>query len=64
MAALVFDRHVTLATLADNRLNDYCRDEFAEDAAAMAEAITAAHAFYEQGLQEITPQNLVVFVIS
>ena len=63
-AAFVFDRHVTLPTLADNKLNDYCRDEFAEDAPAMAEAITAAHAFYEQGLQEITPENLVVFVIS
>jgi hypothetical protein len=63
-AAFVFDKHVALPTLADNKLNDYCRDEFAEDAAAMAEAITAAHSFYERGLKEITPENLVVFVIS
>jgi hypothetical protein len=63
-AAFVFDTPMTLPDLPANELDAYCRGEYEQDGPAMAEAITAAHAFYAQGLMEITPENLVAFVIS
>jgi hypothetical protein len=63
-AAFVFDRVVALPDLPKERLLKYCQDECGEDEAAeMAEAVTAAHAFFERGFGEITPQQVVVFII-
>jgi hypothetical protein len=63
-AAFVFDRPLAFPGLPASALEAYCREEYGEDGPGMAQAITAAHAFYAQGMKEITPENLVVFVIS
>jgi hypothetical protein len=62
-AAFVFDRPVALPDLQQSQLEAFCRDEYGDDAPGMAAAITAAHAFYRRGLEEINAENLVVFVI-
>ena len=62
-AAFVFDSSLSLPDLPANELDDCCAEEYGHDATAMVEAINAAHAFFAQGLNEITPENLVVFVI-
>jgi hypothetical protein len=62
-AAFVFDTSRSLPDLPEEKLNAFCRAEYDHDAPGMIEAIKAAHAFYARGLTEITPENLVVFVI-
>lgn len=61
--AFVFDSARPLPELAEQKLQEFCRSEFEEEADEMVEAIRAAHAFYERGFGEITPENLVVFII-
>ncbi len=63
-AAFLFDAPVSLPDLPAERLLAFCRKEYGGDAAEMIEALTAAHLFYQRGLAEITPEHLVVFVIS
>ena len=63
-AASLFDAPVSLPDLPAERLLAFCREEYGVDAAEMIEALTAAHLFYQRGLAEITPEHLVVFVIS
>jgi hypothetical protein len=63
-AAFVFDAPVSLPAMAGEPLLEFCREEYGADAQGMAEAITAADEFYRRGLAEITPEHLVVFVIS
>jgi hypothetical protein len=62
-AAFVFDRSVSLPDLPATELATCCTEEYGHDGPAMVEAINAAHTFFAQGLTEITPENLVVFVI-
>lgn len=59
----MFDSACTLPDLSEEKLHAFCRTEYGEDAPGMIEAIRAAHSFYVRGLEEITPENLVVFVI-
>jgi hypothetical protein len=59
-AAFVFDAVPPLPDLPADQLSSCCAEEYGEDAPAMVEAITAAHAFFARGLAEITPENLVV----
>jgi len=63
-SAFVFETRMALPDLPGNQLEVYCRQEFAEDGPGVGESIVAAHTFYQLGLMEITPENLVVFVIS
>jgi hypothetical protein len=63
-AAFVFDAPVSLPAMAGEPLLAFCREEYGADAQGMAEAIIAAGEFYRRGLAEITPEHLVVFVIS
>jgi hypothetical protein len=62
-AAFVFDQPLEPPELLPDRLEEYCRDEYGQDGPQMADALLATHAFYKQGLSEISPENLVVFVI-
>jgi len=62
-AGFAFDARVTLPELPADRLEAFCRDEYGADAAEAVPAIMAAEAFYKQGLAEITPATLVVFII-
>jgi hypothetical protein len=62
-AAFVFDTSLSLPDLPANELAACCAEEYGDDGPAMVEAINAAHAFLARGLTEITPENLVVFVI-
>jgi hypothetical protein len=63
-AAFVFDKSIVLPALPASALDAYCREEAEDDGPAMVEAMTAAHAFYAQGLKEIDSETVVVFVIS
>ena len=62
-AGFLFDRRIELPDLDRERLAAFCREEYGADGAGMMEAITAAHDFYRRGLAEITPEQVVVFVI-
>jgi hypothetical protein len=62
-AAFPFEMPVPLPELPLEKLVAYCREEYDNDADGMIEAITAAHAFYRQGLAEITSEHMVVFLI-
>ncbi len=62
-AGFVFDTPATLPELSDEKISTYCRTEYADTRPEMIEALVAAHSFYQRGLAEVTPENLVVFVI-
>ena len=62
-AGFVFDTPATLPELSDEKISTYCRTEYADTRPEMIEALGAAHSFYQRGLAEVTPENLVVFVI-
>lgn len=63
-AAFAFEAPVSFPDLPPEKLLTFCQEEYGEnDAAGMVEAINAAHAFYQRGLGEITPEHLVVFII-
>ena len=62
-AAFPFETPVSLLDLPEKKLGDFCREEYRDDASGMTEAIKAAHSFYQDGFKQITPENLVVFVI-
>jgi hypothetical protein len=62
-AAFPFEEKETFAELPPEKLAAWRREEYGEDADGMAEAITAAHAFYQEGLAKITPETVVVFLI-
>jgi hypothetical protein len=63
-AAFPFEQPVALPDLAPAPLAAFCREEYGEeDAAGMADAIQAAHRFYQLGFAEITAGHLVVFLI-
>ena len=64
IAAFVFDTVVPLPELPDEPLRAHCTDAYGAEGQELLEPITAAHAFFERGLLEITPESLVVFVIS
>ncbi len=64
-AAFPFDAPVALPGMTPGALEAFCREEYGDaDAPGMAEAIQAAHLFYERGFNEITAEHLVVFVIA
>lgn len=63
-AVFVFDAPVALPDLPQAKLEAYCRDEYGDEGTELLEPITAAHGFFAQGLAEITPDALVVFIIS
>ena len=63
-AAFPFEEQIQLPGLPQDKLLAFCREEYGDDAAVMVEAINAAHSFYHRGLDEITAENLVVFVIN
>ncbi len=63
-AGFPFEAPVSLPALPPEKPLAFCREEYGEnDAPGMAEAINVAHTFYQRGLGEITPENLVVFII-
>ena len=62
-AAFVFHRAVPLPEMFDDKLEAFCRHEYDADGADLLEPLRAAHEFYARGLEAITPDNLVVFVI-
>jgi hypothetical protein len=62
-AAFVFHRAVPLPEMPDDKLEAFCRHEYDADGADLLEPLRAAHEFYARGLDAITPDNLVVFVI-
>jgi hypothetical protein len=62
-AAFAFDAPVELPDLPPERLLAFCNEEYGADAAGLVEALEAAHEFYRRGMAEITPEQLVVFVI-
>src|SRR5262245_9105792 len=63
-AGFAFEERVSLPELTQEKLLDYGREEYGEeDAPGFAEAVTAAHSFYQHGLAEITTDNMVVFLI-
>ena len=62
-AAFPFEEKETFPELPQEKLAAWCREEYGEDAQNMAEAITAAHTFYKEGLAKITPETVVVFLI-
>jgi hypothetical protein len=62
-AAYPFDAPVSLPELPADELLAFCREEYGVDAQSMVEALTAAHRFYRRGLDEITPEQVVVFII-
>ena len=63
MAAFPFDAPVTLPELASEPLLVFCQQEYGDDAPGMVDALSAAHLFYEEGLRNITSENLVIFII-
>ena len=62
-AAFPFDAPVPLSELASDPLLAFCREEYGNDAEGMVEALHAAHLFYQKGLNSITSENLVIFII-
>jgi hypothetical protein len=62
-AIFVFEEPLTLPELPVDKLQAFCRDEYGEEGPEIIEPFKAAHNFYARGLKEITPENLVVFVI-
>jgi hypothetical protein len=62
-AAFVFRRAVPLPEMPDDKLEAFCRHEYDADSADLLEPLRAAHEFYTRGMDAITPDNLVVFVI-
>jgi hypothetical protein len=62
-AAFVFDAPRSLPGLPEDALHAFCRSEYGEDDPSTIEAIGAAHAFYQRGLMEISPDTLVAFLI-
>ncbi|HKE57424.1 MAG TPA: hypothetical protein VKB46_12000 [Pyrinomonadaceae bacterium] len=63
-AAFPFHEQVTFPELAPDKLLDFCREEFGvDDGPQLAEAVKAAHQFFKEGLEKVTPENLVVFTI-
>jgi hypothetical protein len=62
-AAFVFHRAVALPEMSDDKLEAFCRHEYDADGADVLEPLRAAHEFYARGLEAITANNLVVFVI-
>jgi len=63
-AAFPFHEQVTFPELEANELLKFCRDEYGEDdGPQLAEAVSAAHEFFKEGLKKVTPENLVVFTI-
>jgi hypothetical protein len=62
-AAFVFHRAVPLPEMPEDKLEAFCRHEYDADGADLLEPLRAAHEFYARGLEAITPDNLVVFVI-
>jgi hypothetical protein len=63
-AAFPFHEQVTFPELAPDKLLEFCRDEYGDDdGPQLAEAVTAAHQFFKEGLKKVTPENLVVFTI-
>jgi hypothetical protein len=62
-AAFPFDAPVTLPELATEPLLAFCQQEYGNDAQGMADALRAAHLFYEKGLSNITSEKLVIFII-
>jgi hypothetical protein len=63
LAAFVFEGSISLPDISDDQLLAYARDEWGEDGYEMVEPLKAAHEFYRQGLTEITPENLVAFLM-
>jgi hypothetical protein len=63
-AAFPFEEKETFPELPQEKLAAWCREEYGKDADSMAEAITAAHAFYQEGLAKIGPETVVVFIIN
>ena len=64
LAAFVFEQSITLPVLEPQELLEFCREEYGiDDSQSAVAAITAAHEFYRRGLQEITNDHLVVFLI-
>ena len=62
-AAFPFHEVVVPPELASEPLLAFCKDEYGDDARSMVEALAAAHLFYRRGLNSITLENLVVFII-
>ena len=62
-SAFVFHRAVPLPDVPEDKLEAFCRHEYDADGADLLEPLRAAHEFYARGLEAITPDNLVVFVI-
>ena len=62
-AAFPFEEKETFPELPQEQLRAWCREEYGKDADSMAGAITAAHAFYQEGLAKITSETVVVFLI-
>ena len=62
-SAFVFHRTVPLPEMPYDKLEAFCRHEYDADGADLLEPLRAAHEFYARGLEAITADNLVVFVI-
>jgi hypothetical protein len=62
-AAFSFEEKETFPAFPKERLLAWCREEYGRDANGMAEAIEAAHIFYQEGLAKISPDTVVVFII-
>jgi hypothetical protein len=62
-AAFPFEAPAPLPELASGPLLAFCHQEYGDEAPGMVEALQAAHVFYEQGLQNLTSENLVIFLI-
>ena len=63
LAAFVFEESVSLPNMRSDQLLQYTNAEFAEEGEEMIEALGAAHAFFRQGLENLTDENLVVFLM-
>lgn len=62
-AGFAFEERVSFPALPKEKLLVWCQGEYGKDAEAIAEALVLAHEFYQQGLERVDRENLVVFII-
>lgn len=64
IAAIPFEQPLQLPELNGESLRDYCAAEYGEDADEMFSALQAADRFYRSGLECLSAEHVVVFLIS
>lgn len=64
MAAIPFEQPLTLPALSPDSLRAYCAAEYGEDADEMFQIMQAADAFCRSGIQRLSAEHVVVFLVS